>query len=227
VKLTHRLYSSEVFRPRPEIHCDAEGDVCIVATPWGPRSAARKAIQSVIDFLHSSRSDEEVTSPFQTMTCLSPMGNNLRIALMLANDLVFREENRSDYQAGVELLAIARVGNEALLAQIGGPHVLLDRPGLDMQILSAGIDLSVHHSSAQYILPPLPNHLLGIASTSNFSVQSFSITTADRLVLVHRTLLPARIQVLDREDRNLTAISQCFSRQSAQMPFWLGILELG
>jgi hypothetical protein len=226
VNLEERSFSGNMFRPRPEIHCEDSGNLCVVATPWGPRSAARKVIQSIVDFFHSARSDEEVTSPFQVMTCLSPIANNLRVSVMLANDTVFREDNRAEYQAGVELFVLARHRNECVWTQVGGPNIFLDRRGFDLCPLGTIPDLSLSHSTGEGILAPLPGQLLGLNSTTNFSVQTLRLQPADRMVLVHRTLVPPKFQALPDADRNLQKFSQCLARHSADMPFWLGVLSL-
>lgn len=224
--LQERSYSGRVFRPRPEIHCEQSGSLCVVATPWGSRAAARKVVHTIVDFFHSARSDEEVTSPFQTMTCLSPMANNLRVSIMLANDVVFREDNRSEYQVGIELFVAARSQSECVWAQVGGPHVLLDRQGYDLNTIGAYADLSLAHSTGEGMLSPLPGNFLGIASTTSFAVQSLRVTGEDRLVLVHRSIVPPSLLALAPNERNLPSMSACLARQSADMPFWLGLLDL-
>ncbi|MGE0761964.1 MAG: hypothetical protein AB7N80_01670 [Bdellovibrionales bacterium] len=225
MKLVERSFSGKVFRPRPEVLCETDGSLCIVATPWGPRATARKVIQSVVDLFHSARSDDEVTSPFQVLTGLSSMANNLRAAVMLANDTIYREENRSEYLSGVELFVAARRNNELAWAHVGGPHVLLDRTGFDLQILAASPDSALAHSDQQQMLAPLPSALLGVGPTTNLSVHSVRLQTEDRLVLVHRSVIPPRLQTLKASERELVPMSQLLARQSADLPFWLGILS--
>lgn len=225
MKLEERSFSGRVFRPRPELLCEAEGNLCLVATPWGPRASARKVIQSVVDFFHSARADEEVTSPFQLISGLSPMANNLRAAIMLANDTLYREDNRNEYLAGVELFAAARRGSELVWAHVGGPHVFLDRPGLDLQMVSAAPDFSLSHTSANQLLAPLPQALLGVGPTTNLSLHSTHLQGDDRVVLLQRSLVPPRLQTLPQNDRKLNTMSQLLARQSADLPFWLGILS--
>ena len=225
MKLLERSYSGKVFRPRPEILCEAEGNLCLIATPWGPRSAARKVIQTIVDFFHSARANEEATSPFQPLSGLSPMANNLRVAIMLANDTVFREENRNEFLSGVELFAAAKRGHELAWAHIGGPHLLLDRPGLDLQVLSTTPDYALLHTDQKELLAPLPGALLGLGATSNFAVQSIRVQNEDRLILLHRSFIPPIMQTLPRPQRQLGPFSQIMAKQSADLPFWLGILS--
>lgn len=154
------------------------------------------------------------------------MANNLRVAVMLANDMIYREENRNEYRAGIELLAVARNERECVWVQIGQPHVMLDRGHLDLISLGASNDLSVQHSTERSVMPPLPQNLLGAASTSNFMVQSLSLQEGDRLILLGRTLVPPALLVTPAVERDLANMSSLLARHSAEMPFWLGVLEL-
>ena len=61
------------------------------------------------------------------MTCLSPQANNLRAAVMLANDVIYREENKNEYQSGAEVFVFSRNATEVSFVQIGQPHVFLHR----------------------------------------------------------------------------------------------------
>jgi hypothetical protein len=223
--LSERSYSGKVFRPRPEIHCDPSGNLCIIATPWGHRSSARKVIQHIVDFFMSARSDEEVTSPFQVLENLTPTANNLRVAVMLANDSIFREENRAEYLTGIELFVAAKNQNELTWLQIGGPHVYLDRPGYELKAIGVDTDWSASYSN-QHLLAPLPSQLLGLAATSNFAVHSIHVESDDRLVVVQRSVIPASLLAAQRSQRNLNHMSQILARQSTDLPFWLGLVEL-
>lgn len=226
MKIVERSYSGRIFRPRPEIHCDLNGGLCIVATPWGPRQAAKKVINSIVDYFHSTSEDEEVTSPFQKMTCLSAVANNLRVSIMLANDLIYREENRSEYTVGVELFVAAQHEHELVWAQVGGPHLLLDRPTWDLTSLGSPVEHALNYSTSDRLLAPLPSQMLGTASTSNFMVQTLQFQSQDRLILVHRTVIPPRLLAVPRPLRTLQDMSQQMAQQSSDMPFWLGILDL-
>lgn len=226
MELQERSYAGKIFRPRPEVHCDPQGNLCVIATPWGNRSVAKKVIQSILDFFMSARADEEVTSPFATITSLSPMANNLRISIMLANDTIRREENRAEYHGGVELFVGAKHEREFCFAQIGGPHLLLNRSGFDLQVIAGAPDCATYNSRKSELLAPLPSALLGISETSNFAVQTARLEENDQLVLLHRSLLPPRLLVLKEHQRNLKNMSSILANHSPDLPFWLGILSL-
>ena len=225
-ELQVRSYSGRLFRPRPEIQFAKESGFLGVATPWGARSTAERSLQSLFDFYLSARDDQEVTSPFDRLSCLSSSGNHLRTAVKLTNDLIYREENRGEHLTGVELLAMVREGEQLIWAQIGLPHMLLDRKHLGLVQLSGVHEASVQHSANGRLLHPLPADLLGIHSTSDFAVHSFRSQPGDRLILLSRSVVPASLFSVPAEKRHLEGISHHLALADAESPFWLAVLEL-
>ncbi|NJL25009.1 MAG: hypothetical protein HC902_07435 [Calothrix sp. SM1_5_4] len=175
-----RSYGGRLFRPAPEAHLETDGSFGIIATPWGNRQAATKIIELLKDYVLSARQDMEATSPFQLLTCLSPLANTLRAAMMLANDAIYREENKAEYTAGVEVLVFARQEGELAFAQVGYPHFYLARPGLPWIPLSVQIDLSTELSEQPELLPPLPQNMIGLHATTNMNISSFKLRDSDR-----------------------------------------------
>lgn len=221
-----RSYSGNLFRPRPEVIYDKSGQLLIVATPWGPRASARKAAQFLHDFFLSSRNDSEATSPFARLTCLTPLANQLRLAVKLTNDLIYQEDNKQDYMSGIELTVLARSHREVAIAQVGHPFVLLDRPATGLTPLGSQIDLTSEMSFESEMVSPLPQRLLGLDPTSDFSVQSIRHFAGDRYLLISRSSLPANVYSAPYGSRGLGDISQALSRANEAMPFWMGALTL-
>jgi hypothetical protein len=143
----------------------------------------------------------------------------------MANDLIYNEENKSEYISGLELLVIARTQYEMACVQIGMPMILLDRPQRALGPLCVQNDLATEFSFGSRLLAPLPNLLLGSESSSDFSVFSFRPAPQDRLVLISRSSLPASLYTLPPSDRNLDKISQLLSKDDGDLPFWTGILS--
>jgi len=224
-RFEERSYSGNLFRPKPLIHKDEDNQLLIIATPWGNRSGAQKVINIFSDLYLSSKADHEATSPFAIMTCLSPLGNSLRVATMLANDTLYHDENREEYQSAVELTVIARSGSEVAWIQIGQPHLFLDRNGLDLQALGSPSDMAL-----DYPLPhgqaPLPCEFIGLSSTSNFSVHSIKHHPNDRFILLSRSVVPASFYNMVTEKRNLESITDHLADKDTEMPFWLGVYEI-
>lgn len=226
MSLNERSYSSHLFRPRPEIHIEGSGHLIIVATPWGPRSSAKKIIQVIQDYFHSVQHDSEATSPFSRLTCLSPLANDLRIAIKLANDTIYNEDNKSEFISGVELFIMAKRANQIAWAQIGYPYILLDRPNHPLTAIGSQLDLSIEFSLNSNPLPPLPSKMLGIDSSSDFSVETMRPAPQDKFILIARSGLPSNIFSLNHKERTVAQLSKLMSENNAELPFWLGILDL-
>jgi hypothetical protein len=221
-----RSYSGKLFRPTPEVHIEEDGSFGVIATPWGSRQGAKKAIEILRDYILSSRHDMEATSPFQKLSCLSPLANNLRVGIMLTNDSLYREENKAEYISGVEVLVFAQANNELAFAQVGSPHFLLARQGLPWIPLSVQIDLSTELSRPPELLAPLPQNLLGLHTTSNMNVSSFKTQPADRLVFLSHSVISHPLYTLPFDSANIDSISETLSKEHPDLPFWLGIFDM-
>jgi hypothetical protein len=222
MSFSERSYSGELFRPRPEVIAAEDDSLLIVATPWGPRNSARKVAQFIQDFFLSARDDQEATSPFARLTCLSPLANQLRLTVKMANDMLYHEENKSEYLAACELTLIAKTPNEIAMVQIGFPFLMLDRPTSSLIPLGNQSDLATELSLAREPLPPLPSRLLGLDPTSDFAVHSMKPVRGDRIVLVSRSSLPAELYALPFGRRALDDIAKTLALTDARTPFWLG-----
>ncbi|MCB0365702.1 MAG: hypothetical protein H6624_18760 [Bdellovibrionaceae bacterium] len=225
MNLQERSYNGQFTRPRPEVHVEEHASLVIIATPWGNRSGARRAIQSITEFFLAAKDDVEVTSPFQKLTCLSPMANNLRVAVMLANDIVYQEENRSEYLSGLELFVGAKDGNEFSFIQVGHPQIFLDRPGADLITTGCLTDLALDFSPKRKKFAPLPNTLLGVHSTTAPTIRTLRIGEGDRVVLLSHSWVPTPFFSLERGKRNLDSLSSVLANQAPDEPYWLGYLE--
>ena len=227
MSLTERSYSGRLSRPAPEIDIAEDGSFGVIATPWGPRAAARHAIEIIRDYTLSARQDMEATSPFQKLTCLSPLANSLRVALMLANDSLYRDENKAEHLAGVEILVFVREQGELAYAQVGSPHFILARQGLPWIPLSVQIDMSTELSREGEILPPLPQNLIGLHTTTIMNVNMFKTQPGARLVFLSHSVVSVPLTGLPCEGAEIGAISEVLSKSYPDLPFWLGIFELG
>lgn len=226
LRFEERSYSGNTFRPRPEIHLDPQSNLLIVATPWGSRSAARKVIDRMTDYLSLARDDKEATSPLQRLSCLSSQANNLRVAALLANEVLYRDDNQNEYKSGVELFAASLDENEVVWLQAGNPQILLGRGDRSLLPLGSQIDLAFDMSEGTELLPPLPSQLLGLDSSLNLTINSFRARAGDRIVLLSHSHLPRSVFDLKVQDMNLDGMSRTLASVHPDLAFWLGILTI-
>lgn len=223
-----RSYGGKNFRPTPEVHLDSQAGLLIVATPWGPRAGARTVIERMTDYLRLARDDGEATSPFSRLSCVSTQANHLRTAALLANEALFRGENREEYKTGVELFAGLVHDDEFVWLQAGNPQVLLCRDGWTPLPLGSQMDLAYDLSPDEdRLLPPLPAQLLGLHSTVNIHLNGFKPRSNDRLVLISHSHLPGPLFTRAATDLPLDDLAKALAGIHPGPPFWLGILEIG
>lgn len=222
---SYRSYSSQYYRPQPLITDDLEKSFLCIATPWGSKSAAEKCSELVHNYYLSSMGDQEATSPFERLSCLSKEANDLRLAVLYANEKIYSNENSNEYLSGCELLTITQTGNEVHLVQIGQPAIYLSRPGLPPLPMACHMDMSMNFSTGQHLLSPLPTQLLGVENHIDFSVISFIPQTRDKLIFISRTFAPASFLNMDYNQCDLSYLTKIISHENTQNPFWLGFLE--
>ncbi len=220
---TYRPYSGKQFRPSPEVHIDDK--TLVVATPWGNRDSAKKAIDRILEYLVLCNEDREATTPFQRLSCLSFGANNLRIAALLANESVFRDDNNVEFRNGIELFAMSLSEGELVWVQIGQPQILLVRQARQVLTLAGSMDLSFDLSEGEQLMPSLPNQMLGLDSSLNLTISSFRPQETDQLILLSHSQLPSDIYQLKSNEFELDRISQKLSKLSPQLAFWLGLVK--
>ncbi len=209
--------------PKPEVFFDEQEKLLIVATPWGSSVGAKKIVETISEYYLATKSDKEATSPFRRLDYLSSTANNLRIATLVANELLYREENRSDYRSGVELFACSMQERELAWVQVGYPSVMIQRKGQSLLPISVQMGLSneVQHEGEK--LPPLPNSLLGISPEPNLSIQSICAKSGDNIVLLSRSWIPR--EVFKSTVKTFEDLSKALSADASE-PFWLGQWEI-
>jgi hypothetical protein len=221
-----RSYGGRNFRPRPEHLVDEESQLLVVATPWGPRAAARKAVDLIREYFSMAKTDNEATSIYQKMTCLSNEANQLRTAVLLANEALYKDENKQEFRAGVELFAASNIDNEFVWVQVGQPHVFLARDDGRLLPLGSSVDLSVDMSAPGELLPALPNQMLGIDPSLNLTMNSFRARPGDRLLLLSHSAPPADLYAMSGSELNMERITQILAQHNPDGAFWLGVIEI-
>jgi hypothetical protein len=224
IKILEQSYQSNFFYPRPEVHFDAENGLCIVAFPWGSRSVAKKTIEYIIDFFHSTQNDQEVTSPFEKLASLSPMANNIRVALMLANDMIYKEENSEELLTGLEVAVIAQDQSQIVIGQIGAPSIYLARGVSPLVNISSYFDLSASAIATNTNLrtPPLPATLLGTHANALVTLNSFKPQTADKIILSTLNTVPTDLNQVAKSNYSFKNLVDHLVNKQPDQGFWLG-----
>ncbi|MCB0420841.1 MAG: hypothetical protein KDD61_07585 [Bdellovibrionales bacterium] len=225
MKFDHQIYSNNLFRPKPEIHFSPDENLLIVATPWGNRNSAKKAIQTISDFVNSSVDDPDFTSPFSIMSCISSLANHLRIAVMLANDTIYQEDNKNEYTTCLEIVVIMKNGPQISWAHVGHPQIFLSRQGLASQPISTHYDISLNYSEPNRIAPPLAGEFIGVYPTSNINVQTIHVHSGDSLLLLSRSEVPESFFGKQTSQLSVSSYIELLTNDNPGIPFWIGKLD--
>ncbi|MCB0390082.1 MAG: hypothetical protein KDD58_02270 [Bdellovibrionales bacterium] len=220
-----RNYSSQFYKPQPVINDDLERTLLTIATPWGSKSGANKSTEIIHNFYLSARGDQEATSPFERMRHLSQEANDLRIAVLFANEKIYNEDNNDEYVTGCELVSMVQVGNEVHFIQVGQPAIYLIRNGISLLPMACHLDMSMNSSTEKNLISPMPSKLIGLEKTIDFSVHTFVPQVRDKIIFLSRTFAPSKIFNMDFSSVNLDSLTIEISRENPNNPFWIGLLE--
>ena len=163
-----------------------------------------------------------MTSPFARLPSLSAAENNLRAALLIANEFTFQKCNKESYASGAEALILHFHGPEVAWVQVGQPHLLLVRDG-KLYPLQVALDLACDFKNSS----PLPSKLVGLERTWDLEVRSLVLQDNDSLVLLARSFIPSSFFSHSYKGDPTKTTETLFDlavKDNNKLPFWLTIL---
>ncbi|MGE5085500.1 MAG: hypothetical protein ACM3MG_04315 [Bacillota bacterium] len=226
MKIQERSYSTKIMRPKPLIHSEEDGSLVVIATSWGQPEHAQRATEEVVKYVNAAKADVEVTSPFEFLTCTTDEVNYVRTGLLIANDALYRGENKSQYFSGIEILVVFKRGSQIAWAQVGCPSLLIRRQHQSLQPLSMGLDLAAEMKSSEFDLPPLPGQLLGLDRTCNIQSGHTLAQEGDQLVLLASATVATSLWGLPPDQVDLNHVANRMIQDSPETPFWLGLVAV-
>lgn len=152
MELSYRHFKKDFAIPRLASRVESDLDLILLATPWGDDTAANVAFDEIIGYLKTTHDDTEATSAYDKMETLNNLENNLRSALLVANEKIFRTINQAEYLSALELTAIIRHKHQVAWLTSGGHQIQMVNQASFSTICGA-----IPHASC-----PLPSHLVGI-----------------------------------------------------------------
>ena len=212
-----KIYRSKFSKyPTPIHYINDEEKLAIVCIPWGNKESADKAINIIKEYFLSAKTDIESTSPFPLSPDMSLSANHLRIAVMLANSALAKEDNADEYTCGIEIIAVCLNDREVNVASVGGPSFLCKKRGKDLVTYTNHHHLGHEHPSSKKY--PLPKDLIGIQIKKTIDIQSFRYHKNDQFYFLLNDYLPN----LTKEDDYKTIQEKLDKEQ----PYWLSKWKL-
>ena len=179
-------------------------------------------IQETEKYVQAASGDVEITSPFDFLTCYSTEINALRVATLIANDALYRQENKMQYTSLVEFIAVQKKNNQVAWLQSGQPQILLRRKNQEFQPLSVSYqdDQSFPSEDAS----PLPMLGLGLENSCSFQVGEASFQPGDQLLFVSAALWSSVLSA--GAGVSFEKLGKALSASNKNLPFWLCLLDL-
>lgn len=222
MKWSERSFNTVHFRPRPQIHVEDDQSLILIGTCWGNSQVTQRVFDVSLKYIQAARSDLEVTSPFEFLPHLTNEANALRVGALLANENIFRSENKAEYNTVIEFVALSFKDQQLSWVQSGYPNLFLKRKNLPIEALSVGADLSYEMNQLQ---DPLPSAGLGLEREIQLSSGSFRLQSEDQIIVLSRSLGLQNIH-LDSEEVSLQSMSAQLAAQQPQLPYWLGLIQI-
>lgn len=231
MKCQDRSYIGQNMRPKTIVFTGLDGRLLIAATPWGDPDLLKDFFESIEGFLSTALADADATSPFGVLDCVDSLTNQLRIALLLANERLYRVVNSTEYTFGVETLVLFKQQHQISWARVGGLGMVLVNPTqskpqkLNTICLSSTLDHEFQSLDPKQNLAPLPIETLGMNSSCNLQFGSFRLKEGDQLLLVSGAELLKPL-VCDKDfEFDFQKITQKIIKNQPQSSFWLAQID--
>jgi hypothetical protein len=111
---------SDKFKlPQTQLYSLLDDQLLIFLRSWNGVDANQKVIDEINHFLSAANADLEVTTPFEFVENLSSLANKVRISVLLANDIIYKLENKEKYLQGFELAIVFKNQQEIAWSTVG------------------------------------------------------------------------------------------------------------
>lgn len=175
MKLFSRSVQSQPALAQIQTYNLLDGQLLVLLRPWGSSDYNQKFLDEVTHYLSSTQADLEVTTPFDYQENLSGLANRTRVALLLAHDLFFKTENRSEYSVGFEAIILFSSKQELAWSCVG-------RFAVD-KVSDQGVTHILKHGSDLDSEVLLPVQLIGVEREIDISSGSLAFTPGSRVVV--------------------------------------------
>jgi hypothetical protein len=119
MKWTSRSSMQKLKMPPTQVYHLLDDQMTLVVRAWGSQEFNQQLIDEVSSYLSSAQADLDVTSPFDFKENLSSLANKTRISLLLAQDLFYKSQNKTEFSVGFEVCVFFQLKNELAWASVG------------------------------------------------------------------------------------------------------------
>ena len=134
--MQERFYSTHVRRPKTHFFRNENYHLTMAVCSWGKPEDCKKFYDLTIENYNLMFNDD-ATSPFEQYLQLTNIQNKLRTAILMANEQIYREDNRNSYETGLEFFVMVQNPRLVHWAAVGQPSVFYLHQGQINTIYSA------------------------------------------------------------------------------------------
>ncbi len=138
MKTKSRGVSGTSKMPNTQVFSLLDDKLIVCIRSWNGQEINQKILDEINHYMSSVEADLEVTSPFEFSEQLSQLANKLKVSLLLANDMIYKTENKEFYQHGAEVLALFKKDKEVAWAALGRFAVDLNKESSKVKIFDIG-----------------------------------------------------------------------------------------
>lgn len=188
-----------------------DDQLILILRSWGSSDYNQKFVDEVTHYISSTQADLEVTTPFDYHEGLTPLANRARVSLLLAHDLFYKNDNKSDYSVGFEAMVLFSAKNEVAWSSVGRFALHKVNGSSVSHILQTGTDLDNETL--------LPVQLLGVERDMDLMSGSVAMTEGSKLVVSSTYNCDV---VIDPEQNSESAVSV-----SGNGSYWFALVTAG
>jgi len=159
--------------PHTQVHSLLDNQLLIFLRSWNGIDANQKVVDEIMHFLSAANADIEVTTPFEFIENLSSLANKVRISILLANDSIYKTENKEKYLQGYEVAIILKNQQELAWSTVGRFEIMAIKNEKHISITNAGQFLD-----DQVLLPVA---LLGLERDPSVLTGSLSVKNLEKI----------------------------------------------
>ena len=119
MNIVTRSQQMKLKLPNSQIYHLLDNQLTIFLRAWGSQDYNQKMLDEISHYLSSAQADIDVTSPFDFHENLTSLANKTRIAVLLAHDYFYKNENASDFSVGFEVTVLFHSKSELAWSSVG------------------------------------------------------------------------------------------------------------
>lgn len=212
MKIQSRSSTHQLQMPPTQTYLQLNDQLVIFLRTWGAGDYNQKVVDEITHYISTTQADIEVTTPFDYNESMSSLANRTRISLLLAHDLLYKTDNRTEYLVAFEALVMYQNKNELAWSSVGRFNISKLQNKRLTPILQLGSDLDNEAL--------LPIQLIGVEKET--CMNSGSILFENGAAVVVSSPFKCDIVLNDASDMNHLVEADPF-----QSTYWYSVLASG